>query len=312
MTFAICLAYPLVLHLSDSIWVFLFAMAVWGVYFDLFNISTFDFVSRYSVQKLHASGFGVIQIFRALADIIAPLALGFLAADALGWRPFELYWCYLIAGFVFFVLLSWRMRHVQPQKLRVRHKHLLLEARLWKKILRRLFPAFLLTVFLFIIDAFYWTLGPLYAQASGAGGYFLAAYLFPMLLVGWLVGPLVMRFGTKKTAYACLGIGSLILCAFNFVPQSSVLPLVLAASVFIGMAFPAINAVYADFIYKDPNEEGETEAMEDFSANISYVSGPIAAGYLADHVGIPGAFSLMAACGVGLSLLLLLSIRRRR
>lgn len=311
MTFAICFAYPLVLHLSDTIWLFLFAMAIWGVYFDLFNISTFDFVSRYSRQKLHATGFGLIQIFRALGDLLAPLGLGFLVAGVLDWRPFELYWAYLSMALVFFVLLAWQMRGVRSLEPRVRHKHFLLEVRIWRKILRKLLPAFLLTIFLFVIDAFFWTLGPLYAESSRIGGFFLAAYLFPMLIVGWLVGPLVMRFGTKRTAYACLGIGSLILSMFYFAPQASVLVLVFAASIFIGMAMPAINAVYADFIYKDPNEESETEAMEDFSANISYVVGPIAAGYLADHVGLPAAFSLMAAVGVALSLLLFIAAGKK-
>lgn len=308
LVFALCLAYPLVLRYSGTIWIFLFAMAVWGVYFDLFNISMFDFVSRYTKRRAHAAGFGEIQVVRSLANVVAPLVVGLLLVDAFIWKPFELYWIYLAIAFLFFMILVIRTRDVHHRQARVRRKHFFVAFRIWKKVLKFFLPVLLLTIFLFIIDAFFWTLGPLYAQqiGDGVGSFFLTVYTLPLLIMGWLIGSITSRFGSTRVAHICLLIGSLLLSCFVFVsPGIWILGLVFLMSLCTSVAFPAVNALYADYIAREPYQEGEVEAMEDFSANIGYVAGPILAGYLADQVGLAGAFSLAGVGGVLLALALI-------
>ena len=171
-------------------------------------------------------------------------------------------------------------------------------------------PVLFLTFFLFFVEAFFWTLAPLYAETTNLkafGSLFLTAYTLPALLVGWLVGSFTKRFGKKETAFVGVLIGSLVLSSFAYLPDSTVsIIAVFVASVFISMSLPAINSAYADYISESPQVEGEIEGLEDFAFNIGYVAGPISAGILADFFSIPVAFSILGLIGVVLASILLL------
>lgn len=80
---AVCLIYPLVLGNATSLTVFLLAMILWGLYFDLYGFGVFDYISRYTLKKEYSSNFGIIQISRSLGSIIAPLIIGFAVVGAL-------------------------------------------------------------------------------------------------------------------------------------------------------------------------------------------------------------------------------------
>lgn len=159
------------------------------------------------------------------------------------------------------------------------------------------------------LEAFFWTLAPLYAKSSSLktfGGLFLTAYALPALFVGWFVGYFTERFGKKRTAFMGVLIGSFILSFFAFVPNFTMSILVVfIAMFFISTSLPAINSAYADYISKTPQVEGEIEGLEDFAFNIGYVAGPLSAGILADLFSIPVAFSVLGVIGVILAVILL-------
>ena len=56
---ALCAIYPLLLWQAKGVWMFLLAMAFWGVYFDLQNFGNFDFVGRKADAATHSSHFGI-------------------------------------------------------------------------------------------------------------------------------------------------------------------------------------------------------------------------------------------------------------
>jgi MFS family permease len=312
--FMICAIYPLLLWQAKTVWFFIFVMAVWGLYFDLYGFGVFNFIGRYTKKNEHAPSFGIVQMFRALGGILAPLIVGLVVIDYVDWRSFSLGWLFLAVGFVFFLVLLILMRKKKPIDNNAtqvpRRKNLFIELHLWKKLGKLMMPVLVLTFFLFFIEAFFWTLTPLYAETAGLGGFgglFLAAYYLPVLIVGWFVGKLTKRFGKKRTAFTGLLIGSLILSSFFYSPNSVVsIFIVFAASLFISMALPAINAAYADYISEATQVEGEIESLEDFAFNIGYVLGPISAGVLADTLGMKGAFSILGLLGVILAIILLI------
>lgn len=311
--FVICSVYPLLLWSANSAWLFLFAMAVWGLYFDLYGFGVFNFIGRYTKKTEHSPSFGIVQIFRSLGLILAPLIAGMALAESIDWRSFSVSWIFLGIGFIFFVALMISMRNHRPaeggRKQVLRRKNLLVEVHLWKKLGKMMMPVLMLTFYLFFIEAFFWTLAPLYAENSSLGqfsGLFLAAYSLPALIVGWHMGNLTKRFGKKRTAFTGLLIGSLILSSFSFSPNQVVsIAIVFASSLFISMALPAINSAYADYISEATQVEGEIESLEDFAFNIGYVVGPISAGVLADAVGMKGAFSILGLLGAVLAIILL-------
>jgi MFS family permease len=126
--------------------------------------------------------------------------------------------------------------------------------------------------------------------------------------VGWFISPVTNRYGKKRTAYASLLIGSMILSTFFFIksPVAAIF-VVFIASIFINLAYPAINSSYADYICDAPQVDGEIEGLEDFFVNVGYIFGPLMAGILADILNIPAAFSILGLIGVILAVVLLVA-----
>ena len=102
--FVICFAYPLLLWQTKSLWLFLLAMSVWGVYYDLYGFGVFNFVAKYIKSKNNSSSFGIIQIFKSLGNIIGPLVIGYLIVERVDWRSFAVSWIVLFMGFIFFII----------------------------------------------------------------------------------------------------------------------------------------------------------------------------------------------------------------
>ncbi|MFA5871362.1 MAG: MFS transporter [Parcubacteria group bacterium] len=310
--FAICFVFPLILSQAKTIWIFLIAMAIWGVYYDLFNFGVFDFVGRFTKEDEHASSFGVVSVFRSLAEIIAPLVAGLVIIEFVDWKAYSIGWIFLLIAFLLFMSLLFYNKNkfkVSKKNEVCRNKKILIELRLWRKVGRTIFPVLILTMFLYIVDAFFWTIGPIFSEGLGLeqfGGILLVAYSIPTLMVGWFVGSLTRKMGKKKTAYLGLLIGSLALVGFSF-GSGPIIPIVITfiAAFFLDFAFPAINGAYADYINETPVVEGEIESLEDFFNNIGYIVGPIIAGLLADLVGFSEAFSVLGLAGALLSIILL-------
>lgn len=311
--FALCLAYPLILWQAKTLWLFLLAMAMWGIYWDLYGFGTFDFISRYTKKEDHSANFGVIQISKAIGTIIAPLIIGLVFVSALDWQPYAIMGLFLGVSFLLFlVLINVIQKYHQENNIIIlpRRKNFSVEIHLWKKLSKTMLPVLLGTFFLFFVDAFFWTIGPLFAESISIehlGGLFLSAYVLPELLTGWFIGPITKKLGKKRTAFLGLLMGSLALTLFFLVSGFiSVIILVFIASFFYSFSFPAVNSSYADYISDAPQVEEEIEGLEDFFFNIGYILGPILAGVLSDIFSIPMAFGLLGFWGVILATSLLL------
>ncbi|MFA5986270.1 MAG: MFS transporter [Parcubacteria group bacterium] len=315
LMFVVCASYPLLLSQANGVWFYLFVMAVWGLYYDLSGFGTFNFIGRYTKKSDHASHFGVVQIFRALGSVLAPLIVGFVIVSAIDWRVFAVSWIFLGIGLGLFIILLFLMYihgrkdvHVTAHK-EQKHKSLFREIDLWKKLGKIMTPVLCVTFFLSFVDAFFWTLAPLYVETIDLGkfgGLFLTAYILPALFVGWIVGNVTRRFGKKRTALLGILIGSTILTSFVHVSYAPfAIITIFVAACFISIALPAINAAYADYISEAPCVDSEIEGVEDLSFNSGYIFGPVFAGVLAGLLGIPGAFSVLGLIGVVLAAVLL-------
>jgi len=300
----ICSVYPLILWQAKTVPMFVFAMVVWGVYFDLYGFGIFDFIGRCTPKPVHSSSFGIIQVFRNLGGVVAPLLVGLVVVGTVDWKAFGLGWVALLMSAVMFgvlvLIMSSRTCGVESY-CSPGLRSFWTELHLWRKIGKTILPSLILTFFLFFIEAFFWTLAPLYAGSADLGRYgglFLTAFTFPALIMGWQVGRLNRRFGKKNTAFFGLLVGSLVLSTFSFWHHPlAILAVTFVSSCFVGVALPSINAAYADYISEAADVEGEIETLEDVSFNIGYVLGPVTAGFLADMIGIPHSFVFLGAAG---------------
>ena len=318
--------YPFVLFGANSVTVYLMAMVIWGLYYNLYNVGTLDFVSRSGddvdethtdIDTAHAREFGVLKVFDGLGYMIAPLLGSVLIINMLnGDHSRYLMLALILPAFSFFFLLINYHKHKSKVSHFSRHIHRLLihkgesfnflkEMSIWMLVMKSLMPVLLLTLIINMVDSAMWTVGPLYSESLG-GGYFMLAYTIPPLLVGWVTGRVASRWGKRHTAIIALFIGSILMSGIGL---TSVLPLLYAMSFAVSMcyslAWPIINSIYADNINRDESIHEETESIEDLFTNIGDVLGPIIAGYSAQYAGSHHTFIYVGAIGVLCSAMLL-------
>jgi len=311
LLFMVGAIYPAIIWGAYSVSTFLVAMALWGIYFDLYVFGTFDFVGRYTKPNEHVSSFGFIQICASLGGLIAPLIATSAAIGDGTEKPFFVAWGALgIAALCFFVVAA-QLKNKQQviEQIEVRKKTFMHELRLWKKIGSLMRNPLVLTLSLHLYNGLFWTLAPLYPDNSMP--YFnaalLVAYGLPSLLVGWFAQSITRQFGKKRTAYGSLLLGSLILSLVSSIENPvAIIVCVFLASSFFGVAWPSISGAYADYISETPGREEEIEGVQDFFGNGGFVVGPILAGLLSSIAGIPLTFTLFGVLGalIGATLLL--------
>jgi MFS family permease len=314
----LCFLYPVILGIASTVGVFILAMLVWGLYYDFYGFGVFDYISRYTKKENHASSFGIVQVFRSIASIIAPLLVVLILVGIFFNKVFL--WAYVslvLAFFMYFILLYIAKKsNIQSNTSgKERKSNFFVELHLWKKIGRKIISPLVVTFFLFFIEAFFWTISPLYSENFNMplfGGIFLMAYSVPMLTAGWIIKRFTKKYGKKKIAIVSLLIGSAILCAFLFITNPYwALGVMFTSAFFFGLSFPSINGAYADYISEQIKVEKEIETLEDASFNIAYILGPFFAGLLSDIFNIPQAFGILGMIGLIVALVLLFTTPKK-
>lgn len=312
-----CLIYATTLWRANTLVLYLIAMAFWGLYFDFKSFATFNFVGRFTPHRMHAVSFGIIDVFKCLGYVIAPLIAGIIIVEKITEEPFVLALLFLGFSVLSYVVLTFLTKRTHERlPLKKKNYGLLLELATWRKLGKVIFPVLLFTFLISMYDSFFWTVGPLISESlstvSKFGGLFLTLYFLPTVVVGWFVGRITHKFGKKRTAYIAFALGSLFLTTVGFLSSSWVVLLIIfISSTFSAIAWPAINGVFADYIEEAPHLEQEIEGVSDFFYNIAYVIGPITAGILADSFGNSSALSIFGVLGVIASIILLIVTPKR-
>jgi len=299
VVYGLCFLYPLLLWSAKTLPLFMIAMSVWGLYGDLNNFATFDLVSRRAKFDDHSKMFGIFGVFRSLGYLIAPLIAGAIIVKAITFFPFSLALSFIITTFIFYLILV----QVSPKKdspefdhtPKYRKYNFIREFHLLKNVAKILYPVLFFSIILCVFDAVFWTIGPIFSEGfasfSDFGGLFMAAYTLPVLFVNWFIKPITARFGKKRTALIAFFFGNLFLLPIGFI--SSPIPIIIfvfISSLVSSIAWPAIEGAYADYITESHAYQKEIEGLNDITANIGYIIGPIFGGFMADFVGVKQVF----------------------
>ncbi len=320
--FAICLIYPLILWQATVVWMYILAMAVWGLYYDLFNIGRYEFVGEYVKEDQHSSSFGVLTVFSSLGYLLSPILAGILIGEVLDITPFLASWLFLFLALIFFVILLFLLKKQRKQSVESetitniyeRIKRIKLkkysEIYIWKRISKLILPVLLITIMINVIDSVFTEIGPLVVESWVNFGIlsslFLVGYLLPFIFVGWFVGFFTKKFGKKRTAIYSLFFSSLFLGLFLFFDSPTILIILsFFSGAFLALCDPANKATYADYVSETKDLELEIESQADFATNLGYVIGPILAGYLADVFGNIPAFGIIGGIGIIISIILI-------
>lgn len=305
-----CFSYPLLLWSSKTVFIFVVSMAVWGLYGDLQNFASFDFVGNHSKAE-NCQKFGIMGVFRSLGYIIAPILAGLLITSVVKSLPFIIAFIFILISFLFYLVLV-RLSKKDPVVILASHRrsNFFKEFYLWKRIGLILLPVLLLNTLMYVFDATFWVIGPLFAnnfiEFKGFGGLFVAAYMFPTLLVGWFIGSITSKLGKKKTALLAFLFSNILLLPLIWFREPILILTIVFISSFAGsIAWPSLRAAYADYINETDIYDKEIEGLNDFSANLGYIIGPIMAGFVADRVGIHSSFTFLAVINIVLVIFLL-------
>lgn len=311
----VSLLMPLFLLKAETFLIYLIFAVFWGLAYDLFTIGNFNFVDRFVIKKDYAKAFGFINIFHSLGYVLAPLIIGIVIEEMIGFDSFLVAWGFVILTFLFYLILLFSTKKDLNTEVVVSEKprNLFKEFVLWEKIGKKILPILILTAVLNIIGAFYWTVGPLIANEfhSGTlGGFLIFSYELPPLLIGLFVGSIANKFGKKKTSIFSLLFGSLLLIPFFWLQFEPTFLLIfsLIAAFFFGLAYPTVNGIYNDFINEAPGIEKEIETIEDSFTNIAYIVGPIFAGLVSGIFGHFNAFGILGLASAICAVILLFTV----
>ncbi len=315
--FILALLFPLFLFEGKTVSIYLLAMAVWGFYYDFYNIGTLDFVERTADPKKHVASFGTLRSFEGFGYLLAPFAGSLLLLFIHpGPRMLVALAVPLAIAFIFYLLIAFRPKYERSEYRGVVRKDVLSffkEIGLWEKIGFTLFPVLLLTLTLNMIDAAIWTFGPLFSEQVGtangfSGGILMTAYALPPILVGWVVGAIARRFGNVHTAQGAIAIGSAILISIGFVSSAIFLIiLIFCASFFWSIGWPSINALYTEYIEKFSARRKEIETLQDLFTNVGDTLGPIIGGYMAQYLGFAHSFIATGSVGICIAVFLFIA-----
>ncbi|KKT32791.1 MAG: hypothetical protein UW21_C0018G0007 [Candidatus Woesebacteria bacterium GW2011_GWB1_44_11b] len=314
LMFGLAIAMPFLLIGAKNIFIFLAAMAIWGFYYDLVNFGDFDFIYKESKKDEYVSNFGILDIFKVLGYVIAPVLAGFLIGELINPAIIVYMFAFLFTAFSFYLLVLWmtRKRAYVKEDIHPHRKHsmrFLAEVKIWRKVGKSILPILGFMMLINIFDSFFWVVGPIFSEElqliHPLGEFLIPAYLAPALIVGWFGGQISNKFGKSKTASTAFFLGSSLLAIVSFVASPVIIILVVFCASFLSsLAWPTVKGMFVDFINQKENYEGEIEGLADFATNLGYIVGPVTAGVLSDVFGSARSFAVLGAIGAVSSLLL--------
>lgn len=206
----------LVLLFGHQTWVYLLAMAVWGVYYELAMFSNYHFVDEMVSLDQQPLVWGFISSVWSLAWFVAPL-LAALIFDYYVQGPLLLALGFYLLAFGIFVILQKRLTKPDQKNRNVAfvQSNILHELKIWLVLLKKLWPVFIFSLLATLLMSGFWSVGALLAEELGEktrlGLLFFSAWTAPPLVFGLLAGPIMKRLRKKKTAFLFGTIAGLLL-----------------------------------------------------------------------------------------------------
>jgi len=285
--------FPLSFLAYRSVPSFLFAMAVWGVYYEAMIFSNYHAVHEFVHPKDHLWAWGTLVTLKNLAWFIGPNIASILG-DTSTMAPFVVsFFFYGVATFLFVVRrLALRIRRPEiggQEYMPVKHS-LRQEMNIWKIYGKTLWPLLGMMFLFFLIDSAFFSIGPVFAESLKGlhpfGGLFISMYTFPCAAFVMLSGPFARAFGKKRAAFLFgmwAGVLLMLMSQIHSIPL--ILILTFIASIGLGIMYPQLSAVFEDFVARSGRYGNDIIGLTAMMGSIGYVVGPILAGVFADRFG---------------------------
>jgi MFS family permease len=299
--------------IKPLIFILLLAMALWGLYYEFLGFAGQQFVADVVPLKLHSASWAVIGTFKNLAYFLGPIIAGWILLKGDKMPP-------LVA--IFFVLIGLLIlnlsgkRHERRLDFDLEEVNFFRELEHWSILFKRVWPVIVMSIFMGLIDSFFWTIGAIYSeklsQISWLGGMFLPFYTLPSLFMGFVVAKWSIYEGKKKLAERLLLVSGLVLSLLIFFENVAILVfIVFLASLFLAIVYPLVDGVYSDIVARMGRERRHMIGLCNSTMSLAYVVGPIMAGLIANFVGEKMSFVVIGVLTAFISGILLLSTPRK-
>jgi len=215
-------------------------------------------------------------------------------------------------GFVFigFIILQFSKKtHDRPVEINIKEVNFVKELEHWGVLFKHVWPILVLSIFLGLIDSFFWTIGSIWteklAQISFWGTMFLPLYTLPALFMGFVVVRLNIYKGKKRLAIKFLflaGVFLALLGLFDLIYWQ--LLMVFLSSLMLSVVYPLTDGVYTDIVARMGRERKHMIGLSNSTSSIAYIVGPIMAGFIASSFGEKNTFVIMGIATALVSVIL--------
>jgi len=294
---------------------FLFSMAVWGLYYEFLGFGSQQFVSESVPLQSRSGVWAIMGVFRSLAYFLGPI-IGSYVALSIG--NSETVWVAVASVIVgLLIWLSWGKRNTNyATEITKERFSIWQEVKRWKTLSVHVWPILVISVVMGIVDATFWTTGTVLsdsmARDNWLGGMFLPAYMLPMVFVGIIVAKWGIYRGKKKIAETFMLVAGLLLAALSFNDSSYFMLLVsLLSGAALSIAWPMTEAVYSDITERMGYEGKHMMGLSSSTLSLAYIIGPVMAGGIAQLVGERLTFSVMGILMALVALILLIVTPRK-
>lgn len=292
-------------HFS-SLALFLFAMAIWGFYYEFLGFAQQQFVADSVPLKLRSGAWGIMRVFKDLAYFLGPMIAGWLLMKE-EILPAIFAIIFVVVGFVF-LLLS-KKTHERSVEIDIKEINFVKELEHWGVLFKYVWPILVLSIFLGLIDSYFWTIGAVWTEKLVKeniwGSMFLPLYTLPALFMGFIIARLKIYRGKKKLAikfFFLSGLFLVILGLFDFVFWQ--LAIVFLSSLMLAVVYPLTDGVYSDIVARMGRERKHMIGLSNSTSSIAYIVGPIMAGLSASFFGEMQSFQILGILVVIISVTL--------
>lgn len=295
---------------------FLLAMAVWGVYYELLWFGSAQFVSDNVPTESRSGVWGVLSVFKSLAYFIGPIVGSWLAISRGNMTTVVVAAAMVCVGYVVWVLTSKKEKMHEQEIEPVEKFDIGEEVGYWKVLFVHVWPVLLISLTMGLIDATYWTTGAvlsdIMARDGLLGGLFLPAYMLPPIFMGVILAKWGVYKGKKKIAEIFLLFAGVFLALLG-VKESlwSMLLLSFLTGVALSIAWPMVDAVYSDILARMGTERKHMVGLSSSTTSLAYIIGPITAGFISSRVGERMTFVVMGVLTAIVAIVLLFVTPRK-
>lgn len=308
----------LILLYFKSVFLLPFIVIFGGVFFEIMTFGDEEYAASQLEKKLLMKVYGFIMLLATVSSIFIPIALEPFLIKSSYTEPIFLY--FIFVGLAFFVMLL-RRKNLdngigQKDKpgfthRKLTHMSLRSELKVWKIIFKRTKSIIILLILVQLIEAFFWTLGPLiavqYYSDSTLSELFIPFYVLPGLIIGLVISKLTTRFNKIKLLYTTSILGGVGLSLFGLVENIEyVLILTLISSIFIATAHIIVEGLLLGLINLLHDDENYLIGLRGFATDLGYLFGPFLAGVFAAKVGLIDSFAWLGIFTAVTSILVLI------